>query len=524
MDRRAALVPLLAVACVDPVLSPAWPLESFQQIETQRCMAGPAAVDVLLVVDDSASMQDGLDRLAVNLRVWAAVYDGDRSTLPLDYRIAVTSTSVRGPWCDSPSEDGAFVDTSCRARQEGFVVDASAESEAADARAVCTSACALDVVPITPTRVAPDGELRPRPWIERDALVHNLEGGVTPMDALPCLGLVGLDGCRHESPLEAMRLALERTFDPRDPAFGFLRPHAALFILFVTDELDCSVSPEHAGAIADAPVQPSAICWNGGMRCTGPGDPYTDCTETTLDDGGLMRPIEPYLEMLDVIELDKQHASTTDAQRVFVHVLGGVATHGAEPVFAAADDPAIEAAFGIGPGCTHGGDASADVAFPPGRIRVVTDAFAERDVGAFSICEEDYTAALACVPNAPTIQPSCVEGCVADLDPSTPEHEIDCVMTELVATSDTPRPVPPCLDPVPGASSDDPDAWRLEIPEGSDVCVRWRTGDELGDHCASRGYVVEYDVRYAEPRTEASCVTATCFASTRPAVDCPNLP
>lgn len=169
---------MLVTACVEHVLTPASPLLLAQQIESRWCMEGPAAVDILLVTDDSASMQDSLDRLADNLWAWASVYDENRWTLPLDYRIAVTSTSVRSPWCDMPSEDGAFIDTSCRARRDGFAVDESVESAAADARAVCTEACTLDVVPITPTRAAADGELRPRPWIERDALVHNLADGV----------------------------------------------------------------------------------------------------------------------------------------------------------------------------------------------------------------------------------------------------------------------------------------------------------------------------------------------------------
>jgi hypothetical protein len=525
--RIAFALVLVATACN---LHPAREtrLERQSEVTSTICVPPPPAVDVLLVVDDSASMADHLPALVRALDIWGQIYDDE--VRRLDYRIAVTTADVRQPWCDSVAEDGAFVATSCRARLDDFVTDADANERildgAIDLRALCTDACAHATISTLPTAIEPDGERRGRPWIERHEGVLNLAADVSASEALTCLGLVGVSGCAYESPLEAASLALQRAQDPRDPAFGFLRREAALFVLFVGDESDCSVRPEHAaifdpdgdGALwADGATAPSsAVCWNAGMRCTGAGDPYDRCDPLAIDasgveaddDAAVLQPLSKYIEQLRAIELDKQHAITSDAQRVFVRVLGGVRGIDGADVFADALDPIEQASLGIGPGCTSEGAR----AYPPGRTRAVAEAFPELDQPtAYGLCESDFAAVPACVPGQwPPPRRHCVEACVADADPSTDALEIDCVMTEIRTDDGATRTIPTC----------DGD----ELPPGADACVRWTTGDELEEWCSDAGFDVGYRILRAVPIAEGSCLTATCTASQQPFLDCPGLP
>jgi hypothetical protein len=517
---------------------------SVQEFETIHCAPDPPAVDVLLVIDDSASMGEGIHRVAEALEQWASVYDNSFGRL--DYRIAVTTSDVRNPWCDSAGNDGAFVASSCRERLPDFVVGASHESPAQDRRAACTDACRHETITTLPTPTAVDDMAAPRPWIQRHRLQHNLPEDLPPVEALPCLGLVGVAGCAYESPLEAAWLALHRTFDPGDPAYGFLRPEAALFVLFVTDELDCSVRPEQAsifdptgpralwGDGATAPT--SAVCWNAAMQCAGLGDPYRACEEAAkgprgeaVDDAdAVLQPLARYLELLAAIERDKQQAMVTDAQRVFVHVLGG-SPDGVDDfdamTFAESADPQLQAAFGIGPGCTWQGDSQtpAETAFPPGRLREVAEIYAEFGGGLHSLCGYDFTDALACVPGEPRWRQPCVEGCAAESDPTSPRPEVECVLTETFHADGIVRAIPVCEE----RQADGPlrldDAQRWVPPDGAESCVLWRTGDDVGEACSSLGNV-EYELRRTVERSEGSCRTITCTASDRPLHDCPNLP
>jgi hypothetical protein len=53
--------------------------------------------------------------------------------------------------------------------------------------------------------------------------------------AFSCIAQLGPDGCGYEQSLEAMYRALDPAVNP-----GFIRDDAALAVLFITDEDDCS--------------------------------------------------------------------------------------------------------------------------------------------------------------------------------------------------------------------------------------------------------------------------------------------
>jgi hypothetical protein len=60
-----------------------------------------------------------------------------------------------------------------------------------------------------------------------------------------CLGVLGTNGCGFEQQLKAMRRSLAVNALPGRCNDGFLRNDSLLALLFVTDEEDCSVRPDH---------------------------------------------------------------------------------------------------------------------------------------------------------------------------------------------------------------------------------------------------------------------------------------
>ena len=60
-----------------------------------------------------------------------------------------------------------------------------------------------------------------------------------------CIATLGTAGCNFEQPFKAMRQALTVDAVAGGCNSGFLRPDSILALIFVTDEDDCSVRPEH---------------------------------------------------------------------------------------------------------------------------------------------------------------------------------------------------------------------------------------------------------------------------------------
>lgn len=544
--RRSAgwiLWAMAASGCADVELA-ATELVRASEVEGGGCAPGPAKLDILLVIDDSSSMADNAALLADNLAGFAVYLEAP--DVRLDYRVAITTTDVHQPYCGPGPQDGAFVASPCRARLDDFVVAATHEGPAADLRGVCTDACGRDELAIVPTALTADGELAPRPWIERIAGQRNLPEHVSTAEALACLGLVGAAGCTYESPLEAAYLALLRTFDRDDPAHGFLRDDAALFVLFISDETDCSVRPEHADIFDPAGPRAlwepgassatSAVCWNAGMRCVGEGPVFDDCVAASVgadgallddDDDAVLYPVSRYAELLRQIERQKQAARGDDGRHVFVHVLGGVPSFGGfggAPFFAEAHDEIERMAFGIGPACSRSSDAAGGidlVAHPPGRLRELAEQFQRYDNPLFSLCDDNYAQALACLPGQSLVAARCVEGCVGDLDRETDVLEHDCVLTETLTARDEQHVLPVCEREDDAALDDSAGTWR--IPDDAAACVRWRQGDALDPTCLDRGDNVGFEVRRRVPLEEPVCLRAVCSASQLPSLDCPGV-
>lgn len=359
-------------------------------IDTGPAPAGPAAIDILFVMDNSGSMGEEQAALAASIDGLVA---GLEAVEGISYRIAVTTTDVGNPWCESTSSEiGRLVASSCRARRGEFVFNGNPPADVTEV--ACLDICTLDDLAIAPTPVADDPVPLPRPWIEGGNGVTNLEG-VGVGDALRCMLPQGVAGCGFEQPLEAVARAIEGSRSVGHPNYGFLRDDAHLAIILVTDETDCSNDTPEIFLNADqggtqdywsdpsASAPTSAVCWNAGVVCEGDGSPYESCRVNE----DVLIPPDTYVDQLNALLAQKRAVS--DASVFFYGVMGVPVGYPANPiVFADAVDPVAQVDFGIGPGC----EGEAGSAIPPVRQLAVIESFAyDNLVGpqVFSICDPD---------------------------------------------------------------------------------------------------------------------------------------
>lgn len=408
---------------------------------------GPPAVDILLVVDNSASMAEEQRNLAHNLlgivRELEAMTDTGGSPVAVDVQLMVTTTDRGAPLCARTGRyaptGGQPVTTGCNARIDHFT-DPSGTVSMPEA---CTELCPVDLVP--------DGDfLRfgPRGTNLPEAPEIDLDGDGEPESAaaqvLACVGMQGIVGCEYESTLESMQAALDPSAPWNTGAEPFLRDDAILFVLLVTDEPDCSV--QDASLFADTSltnVDPetmlrspsSAMCWNASVSCTGPDADgvYTGCHSR---DDSRMYGIDRYLDRLREMEgkqiimgavVGVPPVTAHDRTPPFQPVAGGIfdlVVHDwHDPQFPDGDilpgdwaDGTTAAVqhfrYGIGPGCTRDDGTVTAQAMPPVRIAEVCAGLDEDDtVGCCieSICDSDFSAVIRCMtvipPQCPSLAP-----------------------------------------------------------------------------------------------------------------------
>ncbi len=181
---------------------------------------GPAVerqVDVLFVVNDMASTGANQQKLLSPLPSFLNALES--GSTPLDLHVAVTTTDM-----GAPSDVQASV--GCTATGDGGQL-----------RTIAPGACADATVAGGATYLADDGQG-----------VKNYTGSMGAL--LQCLALVGDHGCGFGQPLAAAVRAVGaddlRAGAPTPPPAnaGFLRPDAALAIILVANEDDCSAPPD----------------------------------------------------------------------------------------------------------------------------------------------------------------------------------------------------------------------------------------------------------------------------------------
>ncbi|MGH1343875.1 MAG: hypothetical protein ACRBN8_20120 [Nannocystales bacterium] len=355
-------------------------------------------LDVLFVLDNSGSMEAAQRRLQESAASIVAALDATG----LDYRIGSTTTDNGNYWCvgsatGDPDNGHLVPPASCRSRSEDFYfvgTDTDAYNEA------CADLCGLDELSLAPG--AP-------PWLSSNTLA-----GTSMVDALTCSLPMGINGCGFEQPLEAMHLAMALSETPGSAENGFIRPNAHLVVIFVTDEVDCSLNPTHEQTVVgeesvgnqvfwslpDVQISPtSAVCWNAGVQCSGPGTPQYDAcvahdkavdgSDATSEADSVIRPLARYAKSLASIR-----ASKVAGAGVYTYGITGVPDfyEGPEDVVYAdgpdASNPnSFQATFGIGSGCLGGGIE----AVPPVRMLEFTQDGDQVGTSLFSVCSSTYT-------------------------------------------------------------------------------------------------------------------------------------
>jgi hypothetical protein len=204
--------------------------------------------------------------------------------------------------------------------------------------------------------------------------------GNYPMDLLSaaqCLTRLGSSGCGFEQPLEAIRLAIA----PGQPNnLGFLRDDAALLVVVMTNEDDCSAKPElFVAETGELGPRISFRCTRFALKCNGQEinalGSYENCK---VDDDSA------YMTHLSVFR-DALVARKGNAGRVAVVTLAG----GPTP-FYVHESPDFQEGYPIlGPSC--GRPEPRFDATPALRLSAFAEMFPRHQVG--SLCS-DITASM----------------------------------------------------------------------------------------------------------------------------------
>jgi hypothetical protein len=513
-------------------------------------------VDVLFVIDNSGSMGEEQVNLAANIPAFIEVLEHEQ--VLANYRIGVTTTDNGNPWCPvgaTTPEAGKLVLSSCKSRLQDFLFN-NGQVDVQDL--ACNEICTLteSELQIIPTTTDYDSTPSPRPWLENILGEKNIPESTSMVDAFRCFSPQGINGCGFESQLESMYLTLKRAENVDEAEYGFIRAQAVLAVVFLTDEADCSYNKSYSEIFEQdgnkvfwsdpaASFPTSAVCWNAGVECIGDPSNYDSCEPVNKDVDGnsdvddseaVLHPMGRYYGLLDGLEMQKQ--SYSPSQEVIVGLIGGVDSQGATNYASVANtDPEYENSFGIGPGCTApppAGQTEPVTAVPPVRIKALVNRYSEGNM--YSVCEDDYSPALAAIANriADQIGPACYGSCARDLDPNTATLEPECTVEADIPGNDDIEVIDECaregdayiIDPLTGGYTMPSDsvnvchAMRVDATQGTAS-----TADDLSSECIDGNYNLEFVIerRPGFPAAGGTSIAATCLLADAPDVTCPGI-
>lgn len=224
------------------------------------------AVDVLFVIDNSGSMAEEQAALVNGFASFVNVLQSVFGSLP-SLHIGVVSTDLGA---------GAFAVPTCTGNGDNGRLQATP-----------TTACNGPTGAFIQDVANPDG-----------SRTTNYTG--TLAETFSCIAPLGIDGCGFEQPLESMKRALNGS-QPGNA--GFLRPHAVLAVIIISDEDDCST--ENTQMFDPNPSEvlgplSSFRCFEFGVVCN-PDEPRTpgvksDCQVRTSSP--YMYGVQPYIDFL----------------------------------------------------------------------------------------------------------------------------------------------------------------------------------------------------------------------------------
>jgi hypothetical protein len=378
----------LLAACPDRPIAPLQPTQAGEVIKNIPISAD---IDVLFVIDDSASTADKQQVFAANFPRFIQALDAFPTGRP-NLHVGVVSTSI------DVGVDG--FGAACHPASDG---DGRLRS------APQTAGCAAPTGRFLVDLKQPDGSRQ-----------TNFTG--TLESALSCVAQLGTAGCGFESPLEAMKRALDGS---RPENAGFVRPGAYLAVIFLTDEDDCSAKgpalfglPSAAAGPGDFRCQPlHAYQCDQAISPSAPGS-YTNCKVST--DGFLELPSR-YVEFLTQLKGPSQ---------VAVALIAGDPTPNLSTGPIAA--PFMQT-LALQPSCHATINGNLAIGRPALRLASFANQFGDR--GLFrSVCQSDYSQILGDIGQLlfEAVSP-CLDTKVgvADIDPVSPGVQLDCTVTDI---------------------------------------------------------------------------------------------
>ncbi len=380
------LIPLVLSGCPDRTISS---VKTTQEGEVKKDIPVSADVDILFVIDSSASTTDKQTVFAANFPKFVQALDAFPTGRP-NIHIGVVSTTVDihtpgfGPGCPSPApnDDGLLQNTprvaGCTPPNGRFL---------------------SDIKNATGTRTT------------------NYAGSLE--SSLSCIAQLGATGCGFEAPLEAMKRALDGS---RPENAGFLREGAFLAVVILTDEDDCSVKdpaifalPATQVGAGDFRCQPLFA-----YRCDTPisataGGSYANCrvrTDSYLQDPAI------YAQFLSTVK---------PAGKSVVALIAG------DPKPNITTGPLGMQQLALQPSCMATINGNLALGRPALRLAEFIKPFG--DHGLFrTVCQSDYSQTLTEVGKLlfKAISP-CLEGAldVADVDPANPGVQPDCTVSDI---------------------------------------------------------------------------------------------
>ena len=381
---------LLLTGCPDRTISA---VTTHPQGEIIKDIPVSADIDVLFVIDNSASTQDKQTVFAANFPKFVAALDAFPTGRPnLHIGVVSTTVDIGAPGfagCPSPNttEDGR-----------------------------------LQATPRVPGCTPPTGNFLSDIQSTGTTRTTNYSG--TLDTALSCIAKLGTSGCGFEAPLEAMKRALDGSHPENT---GFLRDGAFLAVVILTDEDDCSVKdpaifalPADQAGPGDFRCQPLFA-----YKCDTPispttGGSYSNCTVRT--DTYLQDPAT-YAQFLSTVK---------PPGRSVVALIAGDPTTSIT-MTGAITSPIVQQ-LALEPSCMATINGNAAIARPGLRLQDFLSPFG--DHGLFrTICQSDYSQALTDIGTLlfNAISP-CLEGNLdtRDGDLNNPGLQPDCVVSDVV--------------------------------------------------------------------------------------------
>jgi hypothetical protein len=391
----AAAVPMSLWACSAHKLEAPIPVPE-TQTDIMYDVNPIRKLDLVFMIDDSDSMSQEQGTLRNNFPVFMNELQNVPGGLP-DIRVAVISSNVgAGP--------GAPSDSCPPLGDRG--------------RFLVKPGCGLD--PAQAHWIAIDGKGN-----------KNFTGDLAAV--FSCMANLGTAGCGYEHQLQSIRAALSETNNIENR--GFIREDAYLGIIILSDEDDCSGTPDSMIFDENLPGQAFSLrcathgvaCGNGPVKAeNGYSAPLSTCKPLDHDAGENRTKLINVQEFIDFVKGVKQ--GRTD--RVIVSGIIGwnpdpQATLRVEQ-FMRNDMGGMRTELDLAPACNSAnGNASPGV-----RLKTFVDAFGENAI--YSICQADLREAMKKIGQqvAAKIANTCITQPLVDTNIATPAVDADCQVVD----------------------------------------------------------------------------------------------